>query len=423
MKGEKIVSQKIHKIEKLWTPSFLILWQGQLVSTLGDAAYSIALGFWVLAVTGSTALMGTLMGVSTLPGVLVSPFAGVLLDRCNRKMLFILMDLIRGISIVFIAIAAYKDFIAVWMVFAAGIILSVCGAVFRPGVDSAIPDLVPKSKLTNANSVFAVVTNGASMLGNIAGGYLFQMLGAPFMFFLNGLSYLFSGGSIFLINIPSVKKKKEQHFINDMKDGFSFVWKLKGLRYIIIIAAFLNFFSFMAITLFLPLFQKTPGFGPGKYGIAMACFMGGAMVGYLFTSIVKIPPIRKFNIFIISIVLSNICFVIAVNQRVITIMTILLLFGGFFNSIVNVLLLSSVQLTTPQEMRGKVLAFNSMTTQGLTPFAMVLGGVLGDFIPIKIIMSACFIIVLIVITPFMFNKPLVRFINFDYEKETLDDII
>jgi hypothetical protein len=57
--------------ERIWTSGFVILWQSQLVSTLGDAMYGIALGFWVLSATGSTALMGALMAMSTLPGVLI----------------------------------------------------------------------------------------------------------------------------------------------------------------------------------------------------------------------------------------------------------------------------------------------------------------------------------------------------------------
>jgi MFS family permease len=148
---ENKLQEKQEKKEKLWTPSFLILWQGQLVSTMGDAIYSIALGFWVLSVTGSTALMGTLMAASTLPGVLVSPFAGVLIDRCNRKRIFILMDMLRAVCIILLAVAAYRGFLAIWMVFAAGIILSVCGAVFGPGIQSTVPDLVPKSKITKNN--------------------------------------------------------------------------------------------------------------------------------------------------------------------------------------------------------------------------------------------------------------------------------
>jgi hypothetical protein len=210
--------------------------------------------------------------------------------------------------------------------------------------------------------------------------------------------------------------------MKDMKDGFTFIWKFKGLRYIIIIGAFINFLSYIAIVLFLPLFQKTADLGSEKYGIAMACFMGGAVAGYLFASIVKMPCDKRHIFFIISNVLSNTALVIAINQHIFFIMAIFLVLGGFFNSIINILLMSSLQLTTPAQMRGKVMAFSSMTFQGLTPFAMALGGILAEFIPIRLIMNACFLIILVVVTPFIFNKLLKRFINFDPERETFEDI-
>ncbi len=409
--------------DRLWTSSFFILWQGQLVSTLGDAAYSIALGFWVLAATGSTALMGTLMAASTLPGVIISPFAGVMIDRYNKKLLLILMDIIRGISILLLSIASFKGYIAIWMGFAAGIILSVCGAVFRPGINSSIPDLVHPSKITNANSLFAVVTNGANMVGNALGGFLLQLSGSAFMFLFNGMSYLFSGLSIFFVKAPKKEKKSEQHFWRDMKDGFSFMWKLKGLRYIIIVIAFINFFFNMSLVLFLPLFQKTSYLGPGKYGIAIACFMGGAMAGYLLTSILKIKPDRKFGIFVISGITSNLCFILFTLQHIFIIMIVLLLAGGFFNSILNVILMSSVQIATPKEVRGKVLAFMSMVSQGLSPFAMALGGILGGIIPIRTVMLISFLIILLIVIPFNFVNSFKRFLNFDYEKDSIENIM
>ena len=61
---------------KVWNLNFFLLWQGQFVSAVGDVVYEIALGFWILAMTGSTALMGTLMAASTIPRVLLGPFAG-----------------------------------------------------------------------------------------------------------------------------------------------------------------------------------------------------------------------------------------------------------------------------------------------------------------------------------------------------------
>lgn len=75
------------------------------------------------------------------------------------------------------------------------------------------------------------------------------------------------------------------------------MWKQKGLRYLLLIAALVNFFSYVSIVLFLPLFQKAAYLGAGRYGVAMACFMGGAMAGYLLSSVVTIPSQRRLFFF------------------------------------------------------------------------------------------------------------------------------
>jgi DHA3 family macrolide efflux protein-like MFS transporter len=361
--------------------------------------------------------MGTLMAVSTLPGVLVSPFAGVLIDRYNRKRLLIIMDAVRGACVVLLAAAAYNGLIAVWMVFAAGILLSVCGAFFSPGVQSAVPDLVPKSKITNANSVFSIVGAGSTMLGNVAGGFLFQLFGAPLLFLYNGLSFLFSGSSICFVKIPAGIRREKQHFFKDMADGFHFMWTQKGLRTILMLAAVINFFSFIGIVLFLPLFQSTPSLGAGKYGIAMACFMAGAMAGFLCLSIVSVKPVNKLKLYIISNIIFDLSIVVAVNQSLFFVMVIFMVVTGFFNSVVNVLLISTVQVSTPQEMRGKVMAFMNMTTQGLTPFAMALGGVLGGFISLRIVISGAFLAVFIITMPSYFSRSFKKFISDDHEEK------
>ena len=414
---------KNSKQEKLWTPSFLILWQGQLVSTMGDAVYSIALGFWVLATTGSTALMGMLMAASTLPGVLVSPFAGVLIDRCNKKRMFILMDAIRGISTVLLAAAAYRGQIAIWMVFVVGILLSICGAVFGPGIQSTVPDLVPKSKIANANSVFSIVSAGSNMIGSVAGGFLFQTLGAPVLFLFDGLSFLFSGASLPFVKIPKNTSKENTNFFKDMADGFRYMWSQTGLRIILIIAALSNFFSFIGIVLIMPLCQSTPSLGAGKYGILMACFMAGAMAGFLFLSIVTVKPANKLTVFIASNIISNLSIIFAINQPYFIVMALFLIIAGFFNSAVNVLLISTVQASTPQDVRGKVMSFITMTTQGLTPFAMALGGVLGGILPIRVVISAAFLAVFFITIPSYFSKSFKNYITTDYAEKEIPDAI
>jgi MFS family permease len=409
----------MNKKEKLWTPSFLVLWQSQLVSTIGDAVYSIALGFWVLQVTGSTALMGALMAASTLPGILVAPFAGVWIDRTDKKRLLILTDLVRGACVVLLAAAAYAGQLEIWMVFAAGILLSAGGAVFSPGVSSSIPELVPPSKISNANSVFSVVSTGSGLIGNVAGGFLYQALGAPLLFLINGLSFLFSCASLPFVKIQSVRRVEKTHFFTDMSDGFKYMWQQRGLRLILIIAAFINFFFNIAVVLFLPLFEFDPALGSARYGVAMACYLGGMAFGFLVMSIISVKSKDKLWLMIAANITSNLLLILVFNQPYFALTVVMLALAGLTNAVVNVLLISAVQLSTPAEMRGKVMSFMNAICGGLTPIAMALGGVLGSFLPLRLVITSAFIVGSLTIVPIYFSKSFKSFLVKDYVAEEI----
>lgn len=431
---EENIEENIEKNKpsgKLWTLNFFLLWQGQMVSALGDVFYEIALGFWVLAVTGSTGLMGTLMAASALPRILISPFAGVIVDRCNRRNMIVIMDLARGIVITAVGTAAILGFVQIWMVFAAGVILGICAAFFNPTVGSTVPDIVPSDKLIQANSALSMVGTGINILASPLGGVMYQVLGAPIMFLTNGISYLVSAFTEIFIKIPKIErevsvedamKSTKDRFKQDLKEGFKFVWKFKGLRYIIIVAAFLNFFCSMAIILIIPLFQRTQALGAGKYGVAMALVTGGMFSGMAFTSVVKIPYEKRLKVFMISGVAFSIMFAAfpMVNFKY---MLVLLFIAGFFNAIVNTLIGATLQLTVPQEMRGKVFSITNTVCGGLTPIAMAVGGILAEFIAIKYIIITCYLLSAVVIIPLGFVKKFKHFINFNPDFQTLEDII
>jgi DHA3 family macrolide efflux protein-like MFS transporter len=408
----------MEKKDKLWTRSFLILWQGQLVSTMGDAVYSIALGFWVLAVTGSTALMGTLMAASTLPGVLVSPFAGVLIDRSHKRRLFILMDLLRGVCVVLLATAAFRGMLQIWMAFAAGILLSVCGAVFNPGLLSAVPDLVAEDKIPNANAAFSIVTTGSNLIGSVAGGFLFQVLGAPALFLFDGLSFLFSGATLPFVKIPDSRKNEKTHFFADMREGFHYIGHKPGLRAILPVAALCNFCVFTGIVLMPALCNASPSLGASGYGVMMGGYMGGAMVGYMLMSAVTLKPGQKAPAFVISSVICSLTMIAGASQSLLPLMTVLFAVSGAANSVFNTLIIAAIQSSTPQEVRGKVMSFLLMVTQGLTPFAMALGGVLGGIFPIRAVIVAAFTVEFFVILPSYFIPEARAFIVGTEEPET-----
>jgi MFS family permease len=411
------------KKDKLWTTSFLLLWQGQLVSILGDVVYGVALGFWILEVTGSTALMGGLMAASTLPRIIVSPIAGVIVDRTDRRRLLIWMDVIRGAAVALIATVAIAGFLQVWMVFVVGVILGVCGAFFSPAASSAIPDITAKTKIVQANSVFSMIQTGGSVVGNPVGGFFYQAFGAPLLFLFNGISYLFSAANLLFTRIPRILHEREKsHFLADLKGGLSFVWHFRGLRVIISVAAIINFFANMAIMLFLPYFQKSADLGPARYGIAMAFFTAGMFLGYAFTTAVKIPPALRYILFNVSGISSMLLLATFPFVPIFPVVVIMLAVAGLGNAILNVFIMATMQLTVPQNMRGKVFALMGMLTQGLTPIAFAIGGVIAVFVPVKLFIATCFGITFLCGTPLLVLRSFRRFICFDPEKDTLESV-
>ncbi len=193
---------------KLFTKNFFLLWQGQLVSSIGDVMYSLALGFWVLQKTGSTAIMGLLMAVSALPQLILGPIAGVIVDRADRKWIIVTMDIVRGVFVVAVAVLAITGNLEVWMVFFTGVVKGICASVFNPAVSASLPDIVQSANLQRANAALMVSTNGVNIFSNSISGVLFSIVGAPVLFLINGIAYLFSSVTEMFLKIPRVRSEK-----------------------------------------------------------------------------------------------------------------------------------------------------------------------------------------------------------------------
>jgi MFS family permease len=408
---------------RLWNTSFFLLWQGQLISALGDTVYAIALGFWVLQETGSTAVMGTLMAASTLPRVAIAPFAGVLVDRLDRKWMLVAMDAVRGLFVVLVGVAAFTGHLQVWMVLVAGIIISIASAFFGPAVGSAIPDIVPPGSIVQANSAFALLQTGSGVLGSAAGGFLFQMLGAPVMFLANGISYVVAAVASVPIHVPKVRHETpEFRFFSDLKTGLGFVWQYRGIRYMVLTAAALNFFAVLGITLFLPLFQRTPGLGSGGYGIVMAALTGGMFAGFLFTSAKHIAYRLRFPIFFLCGIFSMACAAAMPGWLNVPLMAALAAGFGAANAVVNSFLNATLATAVPQTLRGKVFSFIGTIAGGLTPLAFAAGGALAEVLPLRPLIAAAFVVTLFCFVPMAFSSPTRRLISFDPGANTLEDI-
>lgn len=398
--------------EELWNRNFILIVQGQLISVFGDNIYEIALGFWILAITGSTALMAITMSVTVMPRILISPFAGTFIDRHDRRKIMIITDVIRGISILFIGIAAVMGFIQIWMIIVIGIIVGICGCFFSPAINSAIPDIVSKSKLIKANSILSLADTANYMVGNAVGGFIVQILGAPIIFIINGVSFLFSAAAEFFVKIPQAQEtSKNVNFFEDMKAGIDFVKNSKGLKYLFITICFFNSFASMSMTLTLPWFKMNKQLGLAFYGIAMAINAFGMLIGFTALSSIEVKKEKRFFAFIFCGILLSITMIVyslTLNRYLIGIMFFI---DGFCIAVVNSLIQSSIQINVHSSMRAKAFALKDTLTYALVPLSMIIAGILAEKIKINIIIMVDYVVFLTIFVLLVFVSSVKKMMN------------
>lgn len=117
--------------DKLWNKNFILLCRGQLISYFGDIIYSLDVRFWVLSITGSTALRGVISATAVLPRIYISPFARTFFDRHDRKNILITINSICGIATLILGIFEITNAAKLWMLVAVAITIGLSGCFFN----------------------------------------------------------------------------------------------------------------------------------------------------------------------------------------------------------------------------------------------------------------------------------------------------
>lgn len=406
------VEDTISTEERLWNRNFILLLQGQMVSMFGNTIYDTALRFWILTHTGSTAMMGALLAASVIPEIFMSPFVGTYIDRSDRKRILVIMDIISGSAILFIGIAAILGFIQVWMILPVSLIVGISSCFFNPTIDSSIPDIVPKTKLIKANSLFSSISSGNDMAGYALGSFLIQLLGTPILFIFNGISFLFSAVTECFISIPEINKDLEKTtFWDDMKSGIKFILNSRGLMYLYITTSVLNLCAAMSMTLTLPWFESNTKLGIVSYGIAMAVNTFGMFVGFSALSVFEIKRERRFIVFIISGVLIAITMIIYSFSLDFYIILVMFFVNGICLAVINSLIQSSMQRSVTADMRAKVFSFRRTLSSSLMPIGMVLAGILAEKLKINLIILVDYTVFLLLFIHLAFVSSVKELIN------------
>ncbi len=302
--------------KRLMNRNFFLLWQGQMVSQVGSAVFSIAMMFWIKHATGSATLMGLIAMVSALPMVIFGPIGGTFADRHSRRLIIIYGDILRGLinlSIAFLLFLAPGAIEAtfIWL-FAGSIIGGIIMSFFNPAISASIPDLVPKDKIAAANSLNQFAVQLTSFLGMGIGGVLYRVLGMPFLALVNGVTFLFSAISETFITIPQDIPEKNGNlkealssFKMDLVEGMSYIWQRKGLRTLIFGFSVMNFFSVPIIVLFPFYVEDFLLATPDWMGYLAAAYGFGAMGGYIFAGAVNLSGSTRKNLLIFCLLFQT----------------------------------------------------------------------------------------------------------------------
>jgi DHA3 family macrolide efflux protein-like MFS transporter len=376
---------------KLFNKNFFLLWQGQLISQLGNQAFSIGLMFWIKHVTDSASLVALIMIVSALPTIILGPLAGAFADRYSRKAIIIITDSLSGLFLVFLAIIMLvfpsQTELLLILLFVVSTIMSILATFFRPTISAAIPDIVPSEKTTSANSFHQFSIQFATILGQGTGGVLFRFFGAPLLFLFAGISFMVASFGEVFIKIPQkitsnnqTRKFKEiwADLKNDVIESFHYIKQNKGLKVLYFVWMGINFLFTPLIVLLAFYVEDFLKLTTDWYGYFMAIFGIGAILGYIIIGIVKLIPKTRMYVMVFVVFGHAIILILLGFIHSIIIAMFLSMFLGLLNGMVNILNVTQLQLTTPSDMRGRIFGLLNTIATAIIPISMAMAGIAAD---------------------------------------------
>jgi MFS transporter, DHA3 family, macrolide efflux protein len=410
---------------------FLLLWQGQFVSMLGSQAFSVAMIFWIKRQTDSASLLGLGMLSQWVPAILLGPFGGTMADRMSRRKLLILADVVRGISAIALAALVLlepgRSGLILAGLLALSAIMGVCDAFFRPAISATIPDLVPEKDVTRANSANRLALDVSTFLGQGLGGVFFRIIGPGVLFLIDGITYLFSAVTVGLIRMPPpppvVKKSSWRaagaDFWRELKLGLRYVSSRKGLRYILFLAPLDSLFM-VTIVVLLPFFvEDFLRVAPDWYGYLVATFGAGSFLGSIAAGATNATGRSRKWAYLACAMGFGIA-AIGLSLARSPWMTMGLIFvAGVMSGFNTIHALSLAQLTTPPELRGRVLGLFETLGLSAMPIAAGAAGVIADLLDrdIPLVYMGCGV-ALIVVALIQAGKSEVReFLSFEQPAE------
>ncbi|MBW2465983.1 MAG: MFS transporter [Deltaproteobacteria bacterium] len=385
-------SDRIQAPSRLFNKNYLLLWQGQTVSMLGVSLSMIALMLWIVETTDSATIMGSLLMVAAIPNIILGPLSGALADRYSRKKIIVVCDVVSGLLSLAMALTlvlyAKMPGLAISAIFVIYVGMAVTNIFFSSAVIAITPDLVPPDKVAAANALEMVLQQTAELFGRGFGAVLYRIFGGPFIFVLDGLTFLFSAVSeSFITTIQKPPgglgdwRKSLQQLYRDTIEGFAYVLDNRGLRSVIWVYGALNFFVEPFFVL-MPFYVKDSRFLNASLDWVGYIFAGlalGTTIGYWLPAMLPKRGRTIGWLILVGMFCMGIGYgcLAVVHQAWIALL--LMTANGILTGLNSNYIYSRLQICTPQEIRGRVLSVLTTLVLCVSPVGMGIAGLVADY--------------------------------------------
>jgi MFS family permease len=361
--------------------SFLRLFSGRVITDAGDSMYFIGTMWLVWKLTGSAFYTGLATALVRIPDLL-NIFVGPLVDRWQLRRLLLSTQLINGIGVLVVPIAAIMGHLSVWLILLLIPILYFVNGFVYPAQNAALPQIVEEEELTRANSLFSTTIRSVDMVANAVAGVIIAAVGGVALFVIDSLTFaiaavLFVGVTIQTAQDSSSGSETEddetnvdsERYVAELHEGISYV---RGSALpAALFGMMIGNFAMTAMTAILPVFADSLA-GSTVYGLLVAAIGAGSLIGSSGAFLIEDYPIGW--VMIMSYFSSGSLLIAAVAAPGVWATGALFLMAAIPINIINVLFFSMVQSALDDTFLGRVTSLMRSVLSGIAPAGGLLGG-------------------------------------------------
>ncbi len=363
-------------------PAFSVIWAGQLVSLLGSSMTRFAIGIWLYQQTGLATTFAMMVLFSNLPRIFLTPLAGALVDRWNRKLVMMISDFATGLTTIAIYLLLRADSLQIGYLYALVAFSSAFESFQWPAYSSAITMLVDKKHFSRTNAMLEMARNGSRVVAPLLAATLLGVIQIEGVIFIDILTFTAAIGTLLVIPIPQPARSAAGRagsgsLLREMAYGFRFIlgnpsWVGLQLNFFLI-----NLLLGLAVAVRTPMILARTGNDEFALGTVLTAGAAGSVVGSVIMSAWG-GPRRKIHGVLIGLSLGCVGLAVQGLGREVIVWSV----GGFllflFLPLANASLQSIWQSKTPADVQGRVFAARRLIAQGSLPVSMLVAGPLSD---------------------------------------------